>query len=97
MNDNLLFQSIKKALLNLEERGDIVLCASDTNIPAKRIYETVSELVPNERLTTAELSGLRALILQAVSDDRFFDWEMPTLTGLTSDQFKEVARKLPKG
>lgn len=97
MNDDLLFQSIKKALLNLEERGDIVLCASDTDIPAKHIYEAVREFVPSERLTTSELSGLRALVFQAVSDDRFFDWEMPTLTGLTSDQFKEAASKLPKG
>ncbi|EFO29947.1 hypothetical protein TRICHSKD4_5787 [Roseibium sp. TrichSKD4] len=37
------------------------------------------------------------MILQALSDKRFFDWEMPTLTGLTSEEFKAVANKLPKG
>lgn len=97
MSDNLLMHSIKRALLDLEEHGEIVLCASEPNAPAKHIYEVVSKLLPNEQLTTAELIGLRSIVSQAVSDNRFFDWEMPTLTGLTSDEFKELARKLPKG
>jgi len=97
MSDNLLMELIKKALLNLEARGDIVLCATEADTPTKHIYEVVSELVPSEQLTTSELSGLRSLIFQAVADERFFDWEMPTLTGLTADQFKEAANKLPKG
>lgn len=97
MSENLLMHSIKTALLDLEERGDIVLCASEPDAPARHIYGVVSELIPNEQLTTTELSGLRSLVFQAVSDKRFFDWEMPTLTGLTSDQFKEAANKLPKG
>jgi hypothetical protein len=25
----------------------------------------------------------------------FFDWEMPTLTGFTAEQFKAIAEKLP--
>ena len=97
MTENLLMNSIKKALLDLDQRGDIVLCVSEPDSPAKFIYEVVSDLIPNDELTITELAGLRSLISQAVSDKRFFDWEMPTLTGLTSDQFKDVAKKLPRG
>ncbi|MNL49307.1 hypothetical protein D3C87_1722330 [compost metagenome] len=28
--------------------------------------------------------------------DQFFDWEMPTLTGLTAEEFGTVAGKLPR-
>lgn len=96
MTENLLMQSIKSALLDLEEQGGIVLCASEPDFPAKFIYEAVSGLAPSDQLTITELAGLRSLVFQAVSDKRFFDWEMPTLTGLTADQFKAAANKLPK-
>jgi len=97
MTENVLMQLIKVSLLDLEERGDIVICTSDTAALTKHIYEVISQLVPNEQLSTSELSGLRSLVLLAISDKRFFDWEMPILTGLTSEQFREVAIKLPKG
>ena len=97
MTEKLLLNAITRALLDLEERGDIVICTNKPDSSARVVYEAVSELVPSDKVTIAELAGIRELILQAVSDQRFFDWEMPTLTGLTSDQFKEVANKLPKG
>ena len=97
MSDDLLMKLINKALLDLEYSGDIVLCSSDADTPAKHIHEVVSQLVPSGQLTTLELSGLRSLIFQAVEDESFFDWEMPTLTGLTSDEFKKLADKLPSG
>jgi hypothetical protein len=40
--------------------------------------------------------GLRRLVWHAVSNKQFFDWEMPTLTGFTAEQFGEIAEKLPR-
>jgi hypothetical protein len=31
----------------------------------------------------------------AINDKRFFDWEMPTLTGMTAEEFSRLAEKLP--
>jgi len=42
------------------------------------------------------LSATRLLINQVIHDTRFFDWETPTLTGLTIEEFSIVAGKLPR-
>jgi len=97
VNSDLLLQAIESALLELEERGEIVLCTDTPNVSSKYICSAIKELTPNEKLTLSELSGLRALVFQAVNDQRFFDWEMPTLTGLDANEFKKIAEKLPKG
>ncbi len=97
MNDDTLLKSIKKALSDLEERGDIVLCSKVPDNPAKHVYDVVRTLVPSEELTLSELSGLRSLVFQAIGDEQFFDWEMPTLTGFKAEEFKEIAEKLPQG
>jgi hypothetical protein len=97
MNEELVLKLISRALLELEERGDIVLCVDSAKKPAKHIYDALGELMPNDKLTASELSGLRALVFQATNDQRFFDLEMPTLTGFTADEFRTIARKLPKG
>lgn len=97
MSEDALLQSIKKALSDLEESGDIVLCANTPDAPAKHVYHAVKALTPNDKLSFSELVGLRALIFQAINDKRFFDWEMPSLTGFKAEEFKEIAEKLPKG
>lgn len=97
MSKDLFMQLISRALLELEERGDIVLCVDSAKKPAKHIYDALGELMPNDKLTASELSGLRALVLQATNDQRFFDWEMPTLTGFTAEEFRTIAGKLPRG
>lgn len=97
MSEDALLDSIKKALSCLEKRGDIVICTNTLDAPAKHIYHAVKEIVPNEKLSFSELSGLRMLIFQAISDKCFFDWEMPSLTGFNAEEFKEIAEKLPRG
>ena len=97
MYKDALLGAIQKELSNLEESGDVVLCASTPDAPAKRIYRAVIDFVPNEELSLEELVGLRSLVLHAVDDKRFFDWEMPTLTGFKAEDFRRIAEKLPKG
>jgi hypothetical protein len=96
MSEDILLHKIRNALVDLEGRGDIVLCASAPEKPAKYIFDALSEVVPNN-ITASELTGLRALVLQAISDPRFFDWEMPSLTGFSAEEFRRIAEKLPKG
>jgi hypothetical protein len=52
--------------------------------------------VPNTALSHLELLGVRGLVLHAISDKRFCDWEMPTLTGFTAVEFEGIAEKLPR-
>jgi len=56
----------------------------------------VRHIIPNNGLDTLEMLGIRSLILHAIADKRFFDWEMPTLTGFSAEQFKAIADKLPR-
>lgn len=95
--ENQLLNIIKQALVDLDEKGEIVLCSSDPSIPAEFLFVLVKQLIPNEALSSSELSGLRSLVFHAIRDDRFFDWEMPTLTGFQAEEFQKIAEKLPKG
>ncbi|NTF90292.1 hypothetical protein G6L46_24390 [Agrobacterium rhizogenes] len=88
MGEDALMQTIKKALSDLEERGDIVLCPEVPGIVEKHVFDAVRTLLPNAQLTTEELLGLRSLILHAIADERFFDWEMPTLIGFRAEELK---------
>ena len=95
--DDQLMCVLKSALIELESRGEIVLCSSAPSVPAKFLYDELQRLMPSGSLSTPELTGLRSLIVQAINDKRFFDWEMPTLTGLKAEEFAKIAEKLPKG
>ncbi|MDO9335070.1 MAG: hypothetical protein Q7T61_01590 [Caulobacter sp.] len=93
--DQPLADALAKVLADLEAKGEIVICRPVANLVVQRLHDTVLELQPRSDLTAGELSGLRALIFQAIRDKRFFDWEKPTLTGFTADQFEAIAAKLP--
>ncbi|WP_259779849.1 hypothetical protein [Aestuariispira ectoiniformans] len=95
--DNYLMNAIKESLEELETSGDIVICSTTANIPARLLCDRLSSLVPFDKLSTSELIGLRALVVQAIGNKRFFDWEMPTLTGFKAEEFERIAEKLPKG
>lgn len=91
-----LMEMLKKILLELEERRDIVLCTGNPNEAANYLFSELRDLLPSASLTVSELSGIRALTLHAIRDVRFFDWEMPTLTGFNAKEFEKIAEKLPK-
>ena len=97
MEDQILNRVMMSALYELEREGEIVLATTRVEALANRIAAAVLEVVPNTGLSRDELIGLRMLIYHAASDKRFFDWEMPTLTGFSATEFKEIAEKLPPG
>lgn len=89
-----MYDVLKQALLDLEEQGEIVLCSA--NHSAARFLEArLRSVVPSAEITPVEFSSLRALVLMAINDKRFFDWEMPTLTGMNAEEFSRLAEKLP--
>ena len=95
MEDQQLSRAIAKMLGDLEREGELVITCPSIQLIADRVAEAVLAVVPNTSLSLNELSGVRSLILQAISDKRFFDWEMPTLTGFNADEFEQIAKKLP--
>jgi hypothetical protein len=96
MEDRQLRETLLSELGKLENDGEIVLCSPASGPISKRLAEAVSAVVPHTELTVSEMAGLRSLVLHAVSDARFFDWEVPTLTGFSADQFRQIAEKLPR-
>ena len=95
-DDKKLLCCLASLISDMEENGEIIICdTSNTNI-VKRIHDQVLSLVPNTSLTSEEYDGIRSLLLEATSNEQFFDWEMPTITGFTSEQFKVIANKLPR-
>lgn len=96
MDDEKLSLSIAMELSRLESEGEIVVTCPSVEPLADRIATKVLEIVPNTGLSQIELLGVRSLILHAVSDKKFFDWEMPTLTGFSAEEFSRIAEKLPR-
>jgi len=92
-----LQELVSKTIFKLEEEDAIVVCSVDNSYVVNKICDEAAGVLPKEDISTVELIGIRSLILAAISDKRFFDWEMPTLTGFSSEQFREIAEKLPKG
>lgn len=94
-NQTDLVHAIGKAITDLEALDELVVCSADPTNCATKIASSVRHIVPNTSLNSSEMLGIRSLILHAIADERFFDWEMPTLTGLSAEQFKAIADKLP--
>jgi hypothetical protein len=93
--DPFIFESVKAAVSSLEN-ADMLVCVADLDIVAKRLAIQILKHTPQLAIASTELSGLRSLAYEAINDKRFFDWEMPTLTGFTADQFRTIIEKLPK-
>lgn len=96
MDDQQLSRTIATVLGDLEREGEIVITCPSIQLIADRVAEAVLTVVPNTSLSVDELSGVRSLIFHAIWDKRFFDWEMPTLTGFNADEFEQIAEKLPR-
>lgn len=87
-------EAILDALTCMEEEEELVI----TSVPrqlAGRIRNRIANEVPIPQISKTELTAIRSLIYRAVNDTRFFDFEMPTLTGLTAEEFSDLAAKLP--
>lgn len=95
VQDSDLKDALCDALVELERRGDIVICSNDARSAALFMESKLRSLVPSDSITPSELRGVRSLIFHAVGDGAFFDWEMPILTGLSASEFIRIANKLP--
>lgn len=96
IQDHALWKVIAKVMTAMEQDENIMVLSSSNVSVINRIYEAVVTTVPRSDLSDVELHGVRSLVLEAIEDKRFFDWEMPTLTGFSAEQFKTIALKLPK-
>ncbi len=96
MRDRVLSEAIASVLGDLERDGDLVVTSSTLGPVVERIADAVLGVVPHTSLSQLELHGVRSLIQHAIADQRFFDWEMPTLTGFTAEEFGHIADKLPR-
>lgn len=96
MIDQQLSRAMANALIELERDGDIVITSPSIEPLADRLAEAALNVVPSTDLSFDELVGVRSLILHAISNKQFFDWEMPTLTGFTAAEFERIAGKLPR-
>ncbi|CAN5274579.1 hypothetical protein BH10PSE15_BH10PSE15_17040 [soil metagenome] len=97
MKDESLSRTIAMAVGQLERDGELVVTCPSVQVVADRITDAALEVVPHSALSLEELAGVRSLILLAIADDRFFDWEMPTRTGFSAAGFRSIAEKLPRG
>lgn len=94
--DALLDQALAAALHKLESDQEIVVCTTSPRRIVERLSQAVLDVVPSTDLTASELNALRLLVHEAIGNPKFFDWEMPTLTGFSADDFRAIADKLPR-
>ena len=94
--DDAICEKILDAVNYLEENDYIVVCVENKNEIVKKIYEHIIEAMPRKNLSAEELSAIGSLIYHAISDESFFDWEIPSLTGMTKEDFERIINKLPK-
>lgn len=97
--DPFLYQTIAKALSQLEAEGEIVVCTASPQRIVKRLSEAVLNVVPRTGLNLSELQNLKSLLYYAAHNNGVFDWaELPSITGFSSPEgIRAVADKLPTG
>ena len=92
---DILTETILQALESVEAEGDLVIATSVPRKIAVKIQDRIANEVPIPPVSQLEFTAIRSLIYHATNDTRFFDTEMPALTGLTKEEFEELARRLP--
>lgn len=92
---DILTEAIHKALISMEEEKELIITTSVPRQLAEKIRVRIADEIPIPPISKSELSAVRSLIFWAVNDSRFFDTEMPSLTGLTAQEFEALAAKLP--
>ena len=90
----LLKKTVEQTLIELEEKGNIVISTAVINEVSKPICENVMRSYAGSVLSPHEVMGLAGLISQATANEKFYDWEMPTLIGFTKEEMSELGRKL---
>ncbi|GJC05382.1 MULTISPECIES: hypothetical protein [Aeromonas] len=86
-------EALAEALIHAEEKGDLVITTSvidGITVPMAEAIKTVYAGM----FTTHELSALSNLAFHATQDANFYDWEMPTLIGLSREEMQSLGEKL---
>lgn len=89
-----LNKAIIKALEECEAAGDLVIATSTPMTAAARISERVRETFTGDIFTPDDLLAISSLIYHATSDKRFYDSEMTTLTGYSSEKMQELGKQI---
>jgi hypothetical protein len=61
---------------------------------AKVVADEVKKVYAGGVLSPDEIFGLCVVLLHAVEDKNFYDWEMPTLSGFKAEEIKQLTIKL---
>ncbi len=85
--------ALAEVLTKSEENGDLVIATAIINDITKPMAEAVKTAYAGI-FTTQELAALSKLVLQATSDETFYDWEMPILVGFTREEMQSLGEKL---
>lgn len=89
-----LISAIVAGLQESELAGDIVISTQTPTAVAELISERVRSVFVDGIFTPAELMALSSLIIHATADTRFYDWEMPSLTGYTAEEMLALGNKI---
>jgi len=94
--DTRLIKAISNALLECETDSSLVITSTVISDIAKVVADKVKLEYAGGVISPDEMNGVSSLVLNAIADKKFFDWEMPTLTGYTAEEFGKIAQKLRK-
>ena len=92
--DEKLKSGIASALIKAEDNGDIVTTTATPNDIYTLIANNVKEVYAGGVLSPDELFGICVVMFHAVENEKFYDWEMPTLCGYTREEMKILVKKL---
>ena len=94
--DTRLIKAISNALLVCEADSSLVITSTVISDIAQVVADKVKLEYAGGVISPDEMNGVSSLVFNAIADKKFFDWEMPTLTGYTAEEFGEIAHKLRK-
>lgn len=92
-DDNCLKKALANALSKSEENGDLVITTTVINDITVPMAEAVKAAYAGV-FSPQELAALSNLVFHATSDEKFYDWEMPTLVGYTCEDMQKLGEKL---
>lgn len=91
-----LVEALSKGLKKAEENGALVLTTTVISDITNVLVESVKSSYTGGVLTPDEMFGVCNVLYHAVEDKRFYDWEMPTKCGYSSEEMKSITDKLRK-
>ncbi|MXP30125.1 hypothetical protein GRI58_15050 [Porphyrobacter algicida] len=95
MTDDKLTEAIRKALLELEGQGEIVIVAPNVSLLSEFVAQSVLEVIPSPELSRDDLSKIKGLLVHLTCGPAFYAEDLPAATGATMEEFRAIAERLP--